>query len=66
MANNDELVEQFVDITKDTEDRARFFLEANNWTLEVYNLYRFGFFPVQAVGKVQLHRIDSNPCLPHL
>lgn len=44
MANNDELVEQFVDITKDTEDRARFFLEANNWTLEVYNLYRFGFF----------------------
>lgn len=35
MANNEELVEQFVDITKDTEDRARFFLEANNWTLEV-------------------------------
>lgn len=50
MANNDELVEQFVDITKDTEDRARFFLEANNWTLEVYNLYRFGFFPVQSRG----------------
>lgn len=40
MANNDELVEQFVDITKDTEDRARFFLEANNWTLEVSRLFR--------------------------
>lgn len=40
MANNDELVEQFVDITKDTEDRARFFLEANNWTLEVNRLFR--------------------------
>lgn len=37
MANNDELVEQFVEITKDTEERARFFLEANNWTFEVSN-----------------------------
>lgn len=35
MSSNEELVEQFVDITKDTEDRAKFFLEANNWTLEV-------------------------------
>lgn len=46
MANNDELVEQFVDITKDTEDRARFFLEANNWTLEVSDDHETAFFPV--------------------
>lgn len=35
MSNNDELIVQFIEVTKDTEDRARFFLESNNWTLEV-------------------------------
>lgn len=34
-ANHDELISQFTDITGTTTDRATFYLESSNWTLQV-------------------------------
>lgn len=35
--NRDELIAQFVDVTGATSDRAQFYLESANWTLQVNN-----------------------------
>lgn len=37
MAGRDEQIKQFCEITGQPEDRARFFLEASGWNLQVSN-----------------------------
>ena len=37
MAGREEQIERFCEITGETEDRAKFFLEASDWNLQVSN-----------------------------
>lgn len=58
MADNsqdqDEMVTQFSDVTGVTSDRAKFYLEAANWTLQVRLLVHSIFFKVMFSYKIAM------------